>query len=720
MSAFVLLGSATKGVEPGVSLSYSVSSMPPINVRTLRDLRFRFAQTVPLVLLICIYPHHHVSAGNWEDQACMECHQKAEKLPESSPPLLTYPEDLLNGPHDGMSCVDCHEGIARLPHDTDLQSVNCSSCHEDTAKIVALSVHGASTESELGSSQACVDCHGSHRIDWTSKTDAKGNSAHFLGMCLQCHGEHSNPKGFHDRVFTTGRAYLDGIHYEALTEGNPDAPTCVDCHGSHSVLPRKDPESTVHPHNSTTTCGKCHEDISTTFLASVHGQSLLDGYREAPECTSCHNSHAILDTDDPESLTSPGRISELCSSCHSSPIVATKYDNLSAQQTDTFFDSIHGLSGQLGNTESANCASCHGVHNIFSPSDLRSTVHPLHLLETCQECHPKAGPGFVQGKVHVSMASAPTPSMGFVRKAYMALIGLTLGFMGLHNALVIFRHVADHLRSHRKVPTVKRFKRIHLVQHHLIASAFVLLVVTGFALKYPQSEFTRVLTKVGMTETVRGAIHRAAALAATILFIVHLIGLFFTRGGRKELVSLMIRPKDFLDFFRNVAYNLGKRKSPPAFDRYTYWEKMEYWALAWGMVIMTLTGCALWFPELVSWFLPRTVVNIAEAIHFYEAVLATGAILIWHLFFVVYHPKEYPLSTAMLTGEITESQMKEIHSAEYQRMQEERLERIERLQESTLSTTAKRNDLTWPNRGSNGKAGPSSLSSPSRPRESDP
>lgn len=216
-----------------------------------------------------------------------------------------------------------------------------------------------------------------------------------------------------------------------------------------------------------------------------------------------------------------------------------------------------------------------------------------------------------------------------------------------------------------------------MVQHHLIALAFVVLVVTGFALRYPNSDFTWALTRLGMTEAIRGTAHRFAAFTAIVIFVTHLFGLFCTHGGKRELVSLAVRKKDLTDFFGNVAYNLGKRESEPHYDRYTYWEKLEYWALAWGMVIMAVTGFILWFPEIATRFAPKVVVDIAEAVHFYEALLASGAILFWRLFFAVYHPKEYPLSTAILTGEITESQMKESHAIEYKRMKEEQMKRLE-------------------------------------------
>ncbi|MCA9436232.1 MAG: cytochrome c3 family protein [Candidatus Omnitrophica bacterium] len=618
-----------------------------------------------------------VFSVDWKDGDCMACHGDPGELPSGHNHLLVTMDRFEGGPHDGMACVDCHDSIQSLPHAEELASVNCASCHDSSVDEVAASIHAGVHPPGGKGSSSCVGCHGDHTVEWMEGRTPKETGEKAIRMCLRCHGEPQLDMTPEERKFSTGKAFLSSVHYHELRTGNPDAPSCLDCHGSHGILPRTDAMSTIHPAKTAETCGQCHTQIAETFMASVHGQSLANGYREAPDCTSCHRSHNTPRVDDSDSVTSPAHVSQLCSSCHSSPVVTEKFENLSAKQPATFFDSIHGLAGQLGNLEAANCTSCHGVHDIFASTDNRSKVHPFHVLETCQTCHPGAGPNFVDGKVHVSLASAPTPMLLSVKTLYFVLIVMTLGFMILHNGLVIFRHVLDRLRIHKRVPTVKRFKRIHLIQHHLIALAFVLLAVTGFALKYPHSKLTRGLTEIGMTETVRATTHRVAATAAMTLFATHLVGLFCTAGGRRELAGLMVRWKDMTDFFGNVAYNLGRSETPPEFDRYTYWEKIEYWALLWGMVIMTLTGLTLWFPELVSWFLPRRLIHIAEAIHFFEAALAVGAIFFWHLFFAVYHPKEYPMSTAMITGEITETHMKEIHSVEYQRMKSEQMRKIE-------------------------------------------
>jgi cytochrome b subunit of formate dehydrogenase len=98
------------------------------------------------------------------------------------------------------------------------------------------------------------------------------------------------------------------------------------------------------------------------------------------------------------------------------------------------------------------------------------------------------------------------------------------------------------------------------------------------------------------------------------------------------------------------AYNLGLRSSPPALSRHSYIEKVEYWALVWGGVVMVLTGVVLWANGLALVWLPKSALDVGTAIHLYEAILATLAVLVWHFYFVIFDPEVYPLNTALLTG----------------------------------------------------------------------
>ncbi|HQH74052.1 MAG TPA: cytochrome b/b6 domain-containing protein, partial [bacterium] len=126
-------------------------------------------------------------------------------------------------------------------------------------------------------------------------------------------------------------------------------------------------------------------------------------------------------------------------------------------------------------------------------------------------------------------------------------------------------------------------------------------------------------------------------------------------------------PRDIRHVWEHLGYYLGKRPEPPRFDRYDYAEKMEFWALVWGVIIMAATGLILWFPILAFQYLPKWAIDIAELIHYYEAVLATLAIIVWHFFFVIFHPEEYPMSVTWLNGRMTLHHLKNRHPLEYER-----------------------------------------------------
>ena len=139
-----------------------------------------------------------------------------------------------------------------------------------------------------------------------------------------------------------------------------------------------------------------------------------------------------------------------------------------------------------------------------------------------------------------------------------------------------------------------------------------------------------------------------------VVGIYHVAYLGISKEGRLWLRDMFVRPKDFKDVIGNFRYYLGLSRVKPKIARFGYPEKAEYWAVVWGTILMGLTGLMIWFKLGVFAFLPRWTIDIALAIHFYEAVLATLAIIVWHFFFVMYHPDEYPMNLTWLTGRITD------------------------------------------------------------------
>jgi cytochrome b subunit of formate dehydrogenase len=196
-------------------------------------------------------------------------------------------------------------------------------------------------------------------------------------------------------------------------------------------------------------------------------------------------------------------------------------------------------------------------------------------------------------------------------------------------------------------------------QHVLLLTSFIILVITGFALKFPDAFRTAPSVRWEGVYPLRGLIHRIAAVVLMAASVYHLIYLAFTPAGRKWVRAMLPRVRDVRESIQTVGHNLGYRPSLPSYARFNYIEKAEYWALVWGTAVMAATGILLWAHNLVLEYLPKTVLDVCTAIHYYEAILATLAILIWHFYWVIFDPDVYPLKWTLLTGRAPEHEVRE-------------------------------------------------------------
>ncbi len=222
-----------------------------------------------------------------------------------------------------------------------------------------------------------------------------------------------------------------------------------------------------------------------------------------------------------------------------------------------------------------------------------------------------------------------------------------------------------------KVHSYRRWTRAEIFQHWALVVTFAVLAVTGFALSYPNAWIFRPLAAFRQTFDLRGVVHRASATVFFFLGIYHLVYMVVTDRGRNLWKALRPKTKDLTDMRESVLFNLGRRSSAPAFAHFSYMEKAEYFALLWGAVIMGATGFMLWFEQLTLRFFPKWTLDLLTVVHLYEAWLATLAIIVWHLYFVILNPDVYPVQTSMFTGTLTAAEMREEHLDEWQKMQSE-------------------------------------------------
>jgi cytochrome b subunit of formate dehydrogenase len=387
----------------------------------------------------------------------------------------------------------------------------------------------------------------------------------------------------------------------------------------------------------------------------VHGQALIQGVRDTPVCTDCHGEHTITAVKLPSSRVSPEHVPETCAQCHASRRIITQYQ-LPADVMGTYSQSFHGLALQGGNKTVANCSSCHGVHDILPSSDPRSSVNPKELPQTCGKCHPGIGTrlGAEFFKVHAPPGRHQDKPwiVNVVALGYIILIVASIGGMGLFVLLDYARKTRDHVRAVKANPKAEQRLTPSLRRQHLLLTVlFTGLVYTGFVHKFPDAFFAWPFRMLADGNAARALLHRIFGWAFVVFFAGHLGALVGTRAGRGYAKDLWFGWRDIKDATAQLLYNLGVRSAVrPPHRRWNYAEKSEYWALVWGSVVMAVTGVMLVFTNTMLRLLPKEWHDVAQVIHYYEAVLATLAILVWHAYWVVFDPGEYPMNPAWLIG----------------------------------------------------------------------
>jgi cytochrome b subunit of formate dehydrogenase len=211
------------------------------------------------------------------------------------------------------------------------------------------------------------------------------------------------------------------------------------------------------------------------------------------------------------------------------------------------------------------------------------------------------------------------------------------------------------------------------IQHINLFINFSVLVITGFALKYPEAFWASPITDVPSGMTFRGFLHRLSGVAIVTLGGYHVLYLLVTRRGRGILKEMIPVWKDAVDLWETLKNNLfiNRPAKEIRMGRFNFREKFEYLGLIWGTLVMTLTGFILWWE--VEWlrYFPKWTFDAVRAIHFYEAVLATLTIIVWHFYSVIFNPDVYPMNWAWITGQMTEHDMELEHGIELEKLKAE-------------------------------------------------
>lgn len=633
---------------------------------------------------------------------CLVCHKDAAEKHQFHPQMNITGRA---GGKSQVSCKDCHgthDIVSPNAPGSKFRSAKlsefCGSCHENVKLTFSQSSHAHAQLSGIQGAPTCIDCHRNPIVRVSAKQDTTQLKIAQEKLCLTCHLDDPNIRAKMAPSAGFIAAYDGSVHGAALQRGNGKAANCVDCHGSHEMKKGSDPTSRVAKANIPQTCAKCHAEVANAYNFSVHGLAIKNGNMSAPVCTDCHGEHNILKHTDPRSPVSASNVSsQVCSPCHSSVRLNQKY-GLANDRFKSFADSYHGLAGEAGSVQVANCASCHGVHDIKPSSDPTSRINRANLVKTCGTCHPGANENFTKGSVHIIATEKQESVLYYVSTTYIFLIVVVIGGMLLHNLLDFIRKSRRQLMYRRGlIPRPPVAHRLYLrmslserIQHASLLVSFITLVLTGFALKYPDAWWVIPIRNISpVMFELRGILHRVAAVVMVVASIYHLYYIFFVPRGKQLIQDLMPKIEDVTDAIGVLKYNLGISSVRPKFGRFSYIEKSEYWALVWGTFVMAATGTILWFDNTFLGLLTKLWWDVARSVHYYEAWLATLAIIVWHFYFVMFNPDIYPINLAFWKGTLTEEEMEEEHPLELEEIRHaEMKEELRKARESEKETQA--------------------------------
>jgi len=581
-------------------------------------------------------------------------------------------QQLAGSVHRELGCGACH-GEHAPPSDA---GERCAWCHRETEAAFAWGGHGPARLVGARPGPSCVSCHGSHDVRAARDPGSLTTPARAPLLCGECHAREST-------------RFIDSVHGRALVLGTArKAPTCVSCHGRHKASGPTTPGSKVTFTAVAGTCGTCHVQALAQFERSVHGSAVARGVLHAPTCTTCHGRHEIQAVGVGRSPTSRLRLAgDTCARCHASVKITATHE-LPPGVVPDFQASYHGLAGARGDQRVANCASCHGFHDIRPSTDPLSPVFASNLGRTCGECHPGAQERFARGGIHHTTTTWGHWLVHVVGNVYAGMIGMVISLVAVHNALDFQRRWRDRRRFELAVtqesdrPQYLRFTLNERIQHWVLAASFTTLALTGFALRWgwmlpglsPEQQ-----------EPLRATVHRAAAVVFVGLAFYHVGYLALTRRGREQARAILPRirsmtglaccigacmrmgpprPDDWRELVATVKYNLGLSAERPRYGRYTYWERLEYWGVVWGGFVMATTGLALWLTVPYLNRFPYWSLELWRIVHLYEASLAVLFIVVSHIYFVAVNPAVFPLNRAMTRGTLTAAEMEREHPQE--------------------------------------------------------
>lgn len=458
--------------------------------------------------------------------------------------------------------------------------------------------------------------------------------------CESCHAPHRVP-------VVDARILAHSVHAKL---------NCTDCHTDINAIPHPQQMQPVE-------CGACHRREAHELRLGAHAPSTDGANSHTPTCVTCHGTHDVQKVD---RTAFRDVIPQRCALCHE-------------EHNKSYMDWFHGQAAALGMAKVPRCSNCHNPHRPLPASNPDSLVAPANLVTTCGACHKNANANFTKFDPHPQPWNRAHSALVYYVHLFMVvlLIGV-FSFFGLHTILWLQRESVA-LISHEfpKIPAgnqyVRRFTPFQSWMHVVVITSFMLLAMTGLPLKYASATWAHFLASLLGGEPTMRYIHLTCGGITFGYFFVHLVAVIYRFIKTRDFSifygvnSLVPRGRDFLDIFNNFRWflYLGPR---PKLDRWSYWEKFDYWAVFWGVAMIGFSGLILADPTLTTRFLPGQLLNVAEVVHGEEALLAVGFIFVFHFFHNHLRPENFPMDVTIFTGRLRLERFKLERPEQYERL----------------------------------------------------
>ena len=609
---------------------------------------------------------------------CMECHSDTSltmKKDGKTISLYVDREKFGSHKHKSVACAQCHTEVSTLvmrPCSTIEHKVDCSICHADIVGTYQTGIHGQRASQGDPIAPTCLTCHDKHYTQDHLDSESPTYAMNVPTLCGGCHAAGKSVAEVVEKRIPGAKdivnRYTDSVHGQGLLKsGLVVAANCASCHTPHHELPKSDLNSSVNPANLANTCGTCHKGIEDEFRKSIHWPGNAKTDRKLPTCEDCHTSHTISRIG---AKNFRNQIMNECGQCHK-------------EESESYFTTVHGQASRLGENRVAKCYDCHGTHNILPPEYPNSTLAYNNVVNTCKKCHTSAQRKFAGYLTHATHHNKHKYPYLFYTYIFMTtlLIG-TLTFFLIHTLLWLLRLWRDRkawqpIKSRKHNRFYVRFSLTQRIMHLIMLLSFFTLVITGMALKFSYAGWAVVISKILGGFGTTGVLHRIAASTLIILFIFHIWQIVKMKIQSGEhwghfifgKDSMMFNLTDVKQLWQHFLWFINKGERPE-YGRFSYWEKFDYFAVFWGVLVIGSTGLILWFPTVFTHILPGWAINVAMIIHSDEALLATAFIFTIHFFNTHFRPDKFPMDPVIFTGRVSLEELEHDKPEEYKRLNE--------------------------------------------------